>query len=217
MVSFLQKFTKKQKDDPQNFEGEAAKENEEAEVLINFSNQFSQDDIYQNVKEAVSKKPSVLNIELIGAASIPQDLCLSLWHLLTQVKDPKTTLVVNCNANLINGQILILLAADVRKIRPRSWMEISSLKKCEQSDATRGGWVKQFGFQSDEPYFLTDYRIVFSILNQYLPCELLSKDRVDIQKTFKEYGLCLSNDEEAQFKKLFEAEVDCLGGKDQSA
>lgn len=178
-----------------------------AEVLINFSNQFSHDDIYSNVKEAISKKPSLLEIDLVGLGSLPQDLCLSLWYLLTEDKDPKTHLVVSCSANLIDGQILLLIAADVKKIRPKTWMEISSLKKYEAMDFSRRNWSsKQFGSQHDEPFFITDYRNVFEVMNRYLPCELLSKGRVDIESTFREYGLLTSEQEEESFRNLFKAE-----------
>jgi hypothetical protein len=186
---------------------EPVEKTDKIELLINFSNQFSNDEIYQTVKDAISKKPEVLEIDLVGLGSLPQDLCLTLWYLLTS-KDPKTHLVVCCNANLIDGEVLILIAADERKIRPKTWMEISSLKKYEAMDFSRRNWSsKQFGSQHDEPFFITDYRNVFEIINRYLDCECLSKGRADIQETFKEYGLLNNQEEELEFQGLFKPVV----------
>jgi hypothetical protein len=149
----------------------------------------------------------VLEIDLVGLGVLDQGLCLSLWYLLTERKDPKTRLVVRCNANLIDGEVLLLLAADETRIRPRTWMEISSLKKYEALDfSKRGCSSKQFGSQHDEPFFLTDYRNVFEIMNSYLPCEMLSKDRVDIGQTFREYGLLNNQEEELEFQRLFKGQ-----------
>jgi hypothetical protein len=186
---------------------EPVEKTDKIELLINLSNQFSHDEIYQTVKDAISKKPEVLEIDLVGLGSLPQDLCLTLWYLLTS-KDPKTHLVVCCNANLIDGEVLILIAADERKIRPKTWMEISSLKKYEAMDFSRRNWSsKQFGSQHDEPFFITDYRNVFEIINRYLDCECLSKGRADIQETFKEYGLLNNQEEELEFQGLFKPVV----------
>lgn len=201
MVSLLKRFVggKSKSKDADN------QRNDKAEVLINFSNVFMHDEIYQNVKGAISKKPKVLEIDLVGVGNLDQSICLSLWHLLTERRNPQTRLVVCCNANLIDGEVLLLLAADEKRIRPKTWMEISSLKKYEAMDFSRRAWSsKQFGSQHDEPFFITDYRNVFEIMNRYLPCELLSKGRVDIQETFKEYGLLNNTQEEKDFCRLFE-------------
>ena len=206
MVSLLQKLVRRNSDPKYPTDIESVSKNNKVEVLINLSNQFSHDEIYTNVKEAISKKPSVLEIDLVGLGNLPQDLCLSLWYLLTS-KDPKTHLVVCCNGNLIDGEVLILLAADEKKIRPRTWMEISSLKKYEAMDFSRRAWSsKQFGSQHDEPFFITDYRNVFEVMNRYLDCECLSKGRVDIESTFREYGLLNSEQEEEVFQSLFKDE-----------
>jgi hypothetical protein len=206
MISLLQRLVRRHSEPKYQTEVEPFEKRDKVEVLINFSNQFSHDEIYSNLKEAISKKPSVMEIDLVGLGNLPQDLCLSLWYLLTS-KDPKTHLVVSCNGNLVDGEVLILLAADEKKIRPRTWMEISSLKKYEAMDFSRRAWSsKQFGSQHDEPFFITDYRNVFEIMNRYLPCELISKGRVDIRETFKEYGLLHSEQEEESFRNLFKAE-----------
>ena len=206
MVSLLQKLVRRNSDPKCPTDIEPVSKNDKVEVLINLSNQFSHDEIYTNVKEAISKKPSVLEIDLVGLGNLPQDLCLSLWYLLTS-KDPKTHLVVCCNGNLIDGEVLVLLAADEKKIRPKTWMEISSLKKYEAMDFSRRNWSsKQFGSQHDEPFFITDYRNVFEVMNRHLPCELLSKGRVDIESTFREYGLLNSEEEEEVFQSLFKDE-----------
>ena len=207
MVSLLQRLVRRHSDPKCQTEFEPVEKKDKVELLINLSNQFSHDEIYTNLKEAISKKPSVLEIDLVGLGNLPQDLCLSLWYLLTS-KDPKTHLVVCCNGNLIDGEVLVLLAADERRIRPRTWMEISSLKKYEAMDFSRRNWSsKQFGSQHDEPFFITDYRNVFEIMNRYLPCELLSKGRVDIESTFKEYGLLNNQEEEQDFQSLFKPDV----------
>jgi len=166
-------------------DSEHVEREDKVEVLINFSNQFSHDDIYSNLKEAISKKPSVLEIDLIGHAALPQDLCLSLWYLLTEDKDPKTHLLVRCSANLIDGELLLVLAADEKKIRPHTWLEISSV-------------------ESYDPSLLTDFQSVLKNINRYLPCGQLSQEgRVDVQSTFREYGLLNSEQEEESFRNLF--------------
>ena len=203
MVSLLQRLVRRHSEPKLQIDIEPIAKKDKIEVLINLSNQFSHDEIYSNIKDAISKEPSVLEIDLIGLGSLPQDLCLSLWYLLTS-KDPKTHLVVSCNANLIDGEVLVLLAADEKSIRPKTWMEISSLKKYESIDFSRRSWSsKQFGSQHDEPFFITDYRNVFEIMNRFLPCELLSKRRVDIQTTFREFGLLNNEEEEDSFQSLF--------------
>jgi hypothetical protein len=207
MITILQKLAWRKPDPQPLLEEVSTVHADKIEILINFSNQFSHDEIYQTVKDAISKKPEVLEIDLVGLGSLPQDLCLSLWYLLTS-KDPKTHLVVCCNANLIDGEVLILIAADERKIRPKTWMEISSLKKYEAMDFSRRTWSsKQFGSQHDEPFFITDYRNVFEVMNQYLDCECLSKGRVDIESTFREYGLLNNQEEEQDFQSLFKLDV----------
>jgi len=207
MVSLIRSLVQRNSAQKCSVEIEPVERTDKIELLINFSNQFSHDEIYQTVKDAISKKPEVLEIDLVGLGSLPQDLCLSLWYLLTS-KDPKTHLVVCCNANLIDGEVLLLLAANERRIRPKTWMEISSLKKYEAMDFSRRSCSsKQFGSQHDEPFFLTDYRNVFEIMNRYLPCELLSKGRVDIGQTFREYGLLNNQEEELEFQGLFKPVV----------
>jgi hypothetical protein len=207
MVSLIRSLVRRNSAQKCSVEIEPVEKTDKIELLINFSNQFSHDEIYQTVKDAISKKPEVLEIDLVGLGSLPQDLCLSLWYLLTS-KDPKTHLVVCCNANLIDGEVLILIAANERKIRPKTWMEISSLKKYEAMDFSRRGWSsKQSGSQHDEPFFITDYRNVFEIMNRYLDCECLSKGRVDIGQTFREYGLLNNQEEELEFQGLFKPVV----------
>lgn len=207
MVPLLQRLVRRYSEPKSQLDIESVSKNDKVEVLINFSNQFSHDDIYSNLKDAMSKNPSALEIDLVGLGNLSQDLCLSLWYLLTS-KDPKTHLVVCCNGNLIDGEVLVLLAADEKKIRPKTWMEISSLKKYEAMDFSRRNWSsKQFGSQHDEPFFITDYRNVFEVMNQYLPCELLSKGRVDIESTFREYGLLNNQEEEQDFQSLFKLDV----------
>jgi hypothetical protein len=208
MVSLLHKLVGRNSAQKSSVETDPIEKTDKIELLINFSNQFSHDEIYQTVKDATSRKPEVLEIDLVGLGALDQGLCLSLWDLLTEKKDPKTNLVVCCNANLIDGELLLLLAANERRIRARTWMEISSLKKYEAMDfSKRGCSSKQFGSQHDEPFFLTDYRNVFEIMNRYLPCELLSKGRVEIGQTFREYGLLNNEEEELQFQGLFKPVV----------
>lgn len=207
MVSLIRSLVRRNSAQKCSVEIEPVEKTDKIELLINFSNQFSHDEIYQTVKDAISKKPEVLEIDLVGLGVLDQGLCLSLWYLLTEKKDPKTRLVVCCNANLIDGEVLLLLAASEKKIRPRTWMEISSLKKYEAMDfSKRGCSSKQCGSQHDEPFFLTDYRNVFDIMNRYLPCELLSKGRANIGHIFREYGLLNNQDEELSFQSLFNRE-----------
>ncbi|NBX72803.1 MAG: hypothetical protein EBQ89_00700 [Alphaproteobacteria bacterium] len=207
MVSLIRSLVRRNSAQKCSVETEQIDKTDKVELLINLSAPFSHDEIYQSVKDAISKKPEVLEIDLVGLGILDQGLCLSLWYLLTEKKDPKTHLIVCCNANLIDGEVLVLLAADEKQIRPRTWMEISSLKKYEAMDfSTRSCSSKQCGSQHDEPFFLTDYRNVFEIMNRYLPCELLSKGRVEIGQTFREYGLLNNQDEELSFQSLFNRE-----------
>ena len=75
MISLLQRLVKRHSEPKCQTEVEPVEKKDKVEILINFSNQFSHDEIYQNLKEAISKKPAVLEIDLVGLGSLPQDLC----------------------------------------------------------------------------------------------------------------------------------------------
>jgi len=178
-------------------------------LQINFANRFHHDEIHESVKEAIEAKPKVVTLDLLGTGYLPQDLCLRLWDLLKVQKSTETCLKVSCSANLLDGEVLILLAADEKIIRPYCWMEISSLEKYDSMDFARKPWQSnggangEFGSQIAEPFFLTDYRNIFKILNEYLPCESLSESRVEIATTFREFGLLNEKEEEQRFASLF--------------
>jgi hypothetical protein len=207
MVSFLHRLVGKNIQHPSQEAGSAEQvQEEQIEVLVDFSNEFALDQIYPSLKDAIRKKPKVLTVELVGIGAIPADLCLLVWDLFTQRKDSSTRLSVWCSTSIQDGQVLFLLAADELRIRPNTWLQLSSIKQLEEMEELNKA-TRRRNPQLGESWHVTNYRSVVRIVSDYLPVEALAaKWRVDLQTTLRDFGLLNSDEEEAEFQSFFKRE-----------
>lgn len=174
------------------------------EVLTNFA-EDPNDEIYRNLRNAVSKKPKTLVLELVGYCALNQDMCLLIWDLLKNDRDPCTRLVVNVKTSLIDAQMLFVCIADELHLSANRCFRFASLERfktlMEKCRRTAGAFVEN----TDENAGIFEYAKFLEILDQYLPTMTLADQIWSLDK-LKEYGLGLSNEDEMRFQAFFSVE-----------
>jgi len=160
-------------------------------------------ELYDNVLKALEEQSDRLEIDLIGLGHQKPNTILMIWDMLVK-RDPKTILSVHARTSLFDGCLLLLLIADERRIRPKSWVQLDSPTKLKETDwaeledkATRRG--KNL---IHEPTFVTDYCQIADLMNEYLPVEKISGQRWPLEN-LSEYGLLLYSQAEKAVQECF--------------
>jgi len=163
----------------------------------------SNGDLFAKIKKAIGKSPKVISLEIVGTGNISQDMALVIWDLVQDAKKTGIRFITKARSSLYDGSLLLLLLGDARSVRSTGFFQIDSLNRLENND-----WSE---FESrkpsciDVPAWVTNYREVFQIMNQYIPAEELADKRIPLVK-LGEYGLLNNIQEEKSFQSLFYAQ-----------
>jgi hypothetical protein len=160
--------------------------------------------LYERVKKALEAAPQTLKIELVGLGHVQPDVVLAIYDLLLN-RDSCISLHVAVKTSLYDGSLLMVLPAQKISVRSNSWFQLDSMEKLDSNDWLERGenWMYNRRYSSNEPAVVTDYRSVYTILNQYLPLKEIADRRLPLESTLKEYGLLHSEAEELAFQKIF--------------
>ena len=141
----------------------------------------AEDAIYRKIQSALEEKPELLTIELIGHSALTTDLCLALFQLLTSGKNPATKILLKVNCSLVDGQVLLVCAADRVQFAPRRFVRVTSherfleiLERCRDT----AGVVEEVHENSAG----AEYGEILKILNQYLPVAEFFDQQVPLEK-----------------------------------
>lgn len=157
--------------------------------------------IYRNLLEALAKGPETLVWELNGYFRLSPDFCLSVFNLLKNERDPKTTrLVVKVNCSLVNASLLFVVASDELRLCPGRCFRFQSLNNFKAM-INKGN--EFFQAEQQECVVEFEYRQCLDILNQYIPVRLLA-DKLHPMETLKEFNLGMTIEQERAFASLFE-------------
>ena len=169
------------------------------EVELNLDSD-SNGELFAKFKKAIEKSPKVISLEIIGIGNISQDMALVIWDLVQDAKKTGIRFITKARSSLYDGSLLLLLLGDARSVRSTGFFQIDSLNRLENND-----WSE---FESRKPScinvpaWVTNYRQVFQIMNQYIPAEELADKRIPLVK-LGEYGLLNNIQEEKSFQSLF--------------
>lgn len=169
------------------------------EVQLNLESDSSVE-LYTKVKNAVKKSPKVIAIEIIGIGHISQDIVLAIWELVQEAKKSGVRFTSAAKSSLYDGSVLLLLLGDAISVRSTAFFQIDSLERLKNNDWSDDESRKSMPI--NEPAWVTNYREVFKIMNQFLPVEELADKRVPMIK-LQEYGLLNDEKQEKSFQDLF--------------
>lgn len=156
------------------------------------------------LENAVLQVPSELELQLIGPSVMASDRALLLYESLMQ-RSPATRLITYARSCLLDATVLLWLAGDERRIRETTWIQMDSLERLldtepwKNPEATRRRSISKF---VTEPAWVTDYRTVARILNEYLPLEEVA-DRPLYHEELMELGLLTSCEEDSYLGNCF--------------
>jgi len=173
--------------------------NRNVEITINVAEE-SDWNIYQKLKDAISRCPRVLKIELIGMGVIHPNVVLAIHDLLIS-RNSSISLEVAVRTNICDGTMIFVVLADKIKIRANAWVQIAKLEEndCEKfSLPSRSNTIH-------ESATVRDYRMVMEILNEYVPIKELYNKRVGLEQVLKDYWMLNNSDEEKQLTDLFDS------------
>ena len=156
--------------------------------------------IYQKIKDAITKFPRVLTIEIIGMGVINPTVVLAIHDLLIS-RNGSISLEVAIRTNICDGSMIFVVLADKLKIRQGAWLQIAKFEEndCEKiSLPNRSNTIHESGT-------IRDYRMVMAIINQYLPVKEFYNKRVGLEQVLKDYWMLNNSDEEKQLTDLFDS------------
>jgi len=143
-----------------------------------------------------------ITIELIGPGVLPHDVALMLH---SEIKQRSHNVRIHANARtfLINGSLLLWLAADTRSIRRDAWIQLSQIPNAPPSAyKTIDGFI-DYPTSIDineESGARTDLRTIFSYLEEYIPINEIAGLRI-FEPDIRDLGLLESREEIFQISK----------------
>lgn len=154
-----------------------------------------------------------ITIELIGPGGLAHDVALMLYEEIKK-RPPNLQIHANARTFLINGSLLLWLAANTRSIRPDAWIQLSQIPKTPPSAYKNIDRFIDYPTSIDcneESPANTDLRTILSYLEEYMPIHELGGLRI-FEPDIRDLGLLESREEiiqvsepplrEALFKKL---------------
>lgn len=156
------------------------------------------------LENAMERGPSVFTLQLIGPGVMASDKALLLYDALMQ-RSPMTRLITYARSCLLDATVLLWLAGDERRIRETAWIQMDSLQRLVDTEPWKNPEAARRRSMSKSvtvPAWVTDYRTVSRILNEYLPLEEVA-DRPIYREELEELGLLTSPEEEEHLAKCF--------------
>ncbi len=144
------------------------------------------------LETALTKKPKVLQLDMIGNGEIPADTAL-LMRAVLMARSPKTELVTNARSSLQNGSVLVWLLGDRRIIRDDGRVFFRRTELADQDE------VEVYaGLNNAEPKYKdsysgidpeeADYARVLQLINEFLPVNEFAGRVVNVS-VLRDFGL----------------------------
>ena len=101
--------------------------------ILAYGNSYYIDRIPQ-LERVLSRKPRVVQIDMVGVGEIPADSALLIRSVLMG-RSPKTRLITNARSSLQGGSVLVWLLGDRRMIRDDARLYFRSVDLSEDDEA----------------------------------------------------------------------------------
>lgn len=131
------------------------------------------------------RKTKTLNIELIGPGSLCHDTALML-HEEIRKRPAGTRIHARTRTCLMDGAILLWLAADTRSMRDDTWIQISELP--EENPFCGSHHYPNSIRASEEAPSETDFRTILRYIGEYLPVHEIAGFRL-FEPDLRELGV----------------------------
>ncbi len=129
------------------------------------------------LERVLSRKPRVIQIDMIGVGEIPADSALLIRSVL-MARSPKTRIITNARSSLQGGSVLVWLMGDKRIIRDDARLYFRRVEWSENDLQTN-----ELGNEKESPYRDSyseidpqeaDYVRVLQRINEFLPVKELA-------------------------------------------
>jgi hypothetical protein len=143
-----------------------------------------------------------ITIELIGPGVLAHDVALML-HDEIKKRRPHIRIHANARTFLINGSLLLWLAADTRSIRRDAWIQLSEIPKSPPSAYKTIDRFINYPTSieiNEETAARTDMRTIISYLEEYIPVDEIAGLRI-FEPDIRDLGLLESREEVIQISK----------------
>ena len=141
--------------------------------------------LLNSIQAAFAEKPEKLTIELVGPGSLYNDTALML-HEELQKRPAGTRIHIRARTCLLDGAILIWLAADTRSMRSDTWIQLSQLP--EESLFSGNDDYPSSIRASEESPADTDFRTIVRYIDEFLPVNEIAGFRL-FEPDLRELGV----------------------------
>jgi hypothetical protein len=130
------------------------------------------------LEKVLSRKPRVIQIDMIGVGEIPADSALLIRSVL-MARSPKTRVITNARSSLQGGSVLVWLMGDKRIIRDDARLHLRRVEWSEddevQSNVVGNEKAHEYrdSFSEIDPEE-ADYVQVLQRINEFLPVKELA-------------------------------------------
>jgi len=144
------------------------------------------------LETALTRKPRVLQIDLIGVGEIPADSALIMRSVLMS-RSLKTRIITNARSSLQGGSVLVWLLGDCRIIRDDARLyfrraNLSGNDEAKQNDVWKDDEPKYWDSSSEFDPEEGDYARVLQLINEFLPVKELAGRLVGVP-VLRQFGL----------------------------
>lgn len=151
------------------------------------------------IQDAFADGPEILTLELIGPGILFHDTALMLHEEIC--KRPAGTLIhARARTCLMDGAILLWLAADSRSMRNDTWIQLSDLP--EESTFHGCDDYPTSIRASEEAPSETDFRTIVSYIGEFLPVQEIAGLRL-FERDLRELGVLDDMDSMESLSRLF--------------
>src|SRR5690349_4606796 len=145
-----------------------------------------------DLERVLTKKPRVLQIEIVGAGEIPADVALRFRTTLTE-RSPKTRIVTHARSSLQGSSVLLWLLGESRTIRDDARLYFRRTTLSEDDEVQENGAWKDSEPKYRDSYSTIDpdegdYAKVLEIINEYLPVKEMA-GRLIGEPVLRQFGL----------------------------
>ena len=151
------------------------------------------------IQDALADGPEVLHLELIGPGILFHDTALMLYEEIRK-RPVGTRIHARARTCLLDGAILLWLAADTRSMRSDTWIQISELPE-ESTFQGREDYPTSIRASEEAPSE-TDFRTIVSYIGEFLPVNEIAGLRL-FEKDLLELGVLDDTEATDSLAKLF--------------
>ena len=159
--------------------------------IMSYGNSYYIDRIEQ-LEKVLSRKPRLIQIDMIGMGEIPADSALLIRSVLMG-RSLKTRLITNARSSLQGGSVLVWLLGDKRTIRDDAWVYFRRANLPDDAEADPNA-----DWKHNEPKYRDsfseidpeegDYARVLQVINEFLPVKELAGRLIRVP-VLRQFGL----------------------------